>query len=381
MRRAALLFAAALLLLLVPAAAGAEDAPDLKKITPEDLVPGNPRALVLEAERAYQEKRYEDAARSYVEALRMRPRDGTSLYNLACCFALMGSAEQAGRFLEAAFAAGFEELDLARQDPDFAKARQAEAFRASMKRIEDAARDRALSEGAVGRVTAEYVAEYRVVAPDPAPARGERAPLVVALHGLGDSAPAFAGLFARHGVRQPFFFVAIEAPYATSTGGAGVGYSWQLRGGPGGDESAALSIRLVLSVIAAVKREHAIDERKVFLMGFSQGAGMAFRIGLQHPDLFAGVIPVGGWLEAGEHTESRMRAAAVAGTKFLVCHGKADQVIPFERATQAAAELEKHGIAHELYAYDGAHTLPAALVQRVAAWVKDPAVPAPAPSK
>lgn len=50
----------------------------------------------------------------------------------------------------------------------------------------------------------------------------------------------------------------------------------------------------VLDVLREVRRHFAVDSDRVFLVGLGQGGNMALDVGLAHPDLFAGVIPVGG---------------------------------------------------------------------------------------
>lgn len=50
----------------------------------------------------------------------------------------------------------------------------------------------------------------------------------------------------------------------------------------------------VLDVVRDLKRKFQIDPDRVFLSGFGEGGNMAFDVGLAHPDLFAGVAPIGG---------------------------------------------------------------------------------------
>lgn len=54
------------------------------------------------------------------------------------------------------------------------------------------------------------------------------------------------------------------------------------------DEHAA-----VLDVLRDLRRRFNVDTDRVFMAGFGQGASMAFDVGLAHPDLFAGVMPMG----------------------------------------------------------------------------------------
>jgi hypothetical protein len=48
----------------------------------------------------------------------------------------------------------------------------------------------------------------------------------------------------------------------------------------------------VLEVLRDLRRRFQVDSDRVFLFGFEEGGSMAFDVGLSHPDLFAGVIPM-----------------------------------------------------------------------------------------
>lgn len=48
----------------------------------------------------------------------------------------------------------------------------------------------------------------------------------------------------------------------------------------------------VTEVIRDLKRHFKVDCDRTFLLGFGEGGTMAFDVGLSHPDLFAGIIPV-----------------------------------------------------------------------------------------
>jgi pimeloyl-ACP methyl ester carboxylesterase len=50
----------------------------------------------------------------------------------------------------------------------------------------------------------------------------------------------------------------------------------------------------VLETLRDLRQRFAVDSDRVFLFGLGQGAMMAFDVGLSHPDLFAGVMPMSG---------------------------------------------------------------------------------------
>jgi pimeloyl-ACP methyl ester carboxylesterase len=49
----------------------------------------------------------------------------------------------------------------------------------------------------------------------------------------------------------------------------------------------------VLETLRDLRRRYSVDSDRVFLFGLSESAKMAFDVGITHPDLFAGVIPMG----------------------------------------------------------------------------------------
>jgi pimeloyl-ACP methyl ester carboxylesterase len=50
---------------------------------------------------------------------------------------------------------------------------------------------------------------------------------------------------------------------------------------------------VVLQTLRDLRRRYQVDSDRVFLFGLGEGGKMAFDVGLGHPDLFAGVIPMG----------------------------------------------------------------------------------------
>ncbi|MHC4473684.1 MAG: alpha/beta hydrolase [Planctomycetota bacterium] len=356
------------------AAPAAEEKLDIMKVTPEELRGEDVDELVSRAHQAYREERYEDSARGFVAALRRNPGDSSSLYNLACCYGLLGAGAQAARFLDAAWEAGFRDLGHIRRDPDFARVRKEPGFRSLMERLSADEVRRAREAGRLIPVGSPVLATVRVIEPKGERPPWQRLPLVIGLHGLGGSGESFAALFSRRGIEVPFLYCVPQAPYAYSPGRR-IGYSWSLRGpriSPAHSlGSHRLSVRYVLDVLEAVKREYPVDERNVFLMGFSQGAAMAFSVGLRHPDLFRGVIPVGGWVDPGEHRPAALGPAAKHGL-FFVCHSPEDRLVTFDSCETAIRLLEAHSIPHRILRYEGGHSMPKELVEKIVAWIGNP---------
>jgi predicted esterase len=116
-----------------------------------------------------------------------------------------------------------------------------------------------------------------------------RYPCVVTLHGAGTTAEQqvawWAGDFIERNGQK------IRSGQATRHGCIVVSPDWTVEHQKE-FESTAREHDAVLSVLRDACRRFAIDTDRVFLSGHSAGGTAAWEIGLAHPDLWAGVIPI-----------------------------------------------------------------------------------------
>jgi hypothetical protein len=103
-------------------------------------------------------------------------------------------------------------------------------------------------------------------------------PVLVVLHQAGERAEDMLHRWAGPAAENGYVLVAPEWEKATNGK-----YNFTE------DEHAA-----VLAPLRDMRRRLQIDTERVFLFGLGEGGTMAFDVGLAHPDLFAGVIPMGG---------------------------------------------------------------------------------------
>lgn len=103
-------------------------------------------------------------------------------------------------------------------------------------------------------------------------------PVLLALHGAGERPRE---MLARLGAAGGEYGYIVAAPEWAVAGEAAYSYSAR--------EHAA-----VLDTLRDLRRRFPVDGDRVFLLGYGEGAGAAFDVGLSHPDLFAGILPVSG---------------------------------------------------------------------------------------
>ncbi|AJY14857.1 PHB depolymerase family esterase [Burkholderia multivorans] len=177
------------------------------------------------------------------------------------------------------------------------------------------------------------------------PTRGAM-PLVVMLHGCKQTAESFAAgtRICRVAERAGF---AVLFPEQAKTAHAQRCWNWH------GDASQS-EAPAIASLIDAVARERAIDRDRIYLAGMSAGAGLAARLAIRYPDLFAAVglhsgpaiapplstMAAVGLMRRGLRddpigvADACADAAAYPGMPALIVHGALDAVVADRNAAQ-----------------------------------------------
>ncbi len=344
--------------------------PGAEPVEPMRMEAGDFLGIDLEGARAkasaaYRAEGYTEAARRYLALLRYDIDDAVSIYNLACCYGLLGEPALAARYLRRAVDAGFRDLTHLQRDPDFNNVRGRPVF--------DAAVDDMTAQLLTTRV--EHGQLVYVGAPSLFPCRVDlpqvRDPeksylLVVGLHGVGDNPVHFLEQCRRLGLSSAIL-VAPQAPYAFRAA-RGLGYSWWLNAPQEErvkDESVALSVNYVADVVSQIKSLYPIS--KVYLFGFSQGGAFSYDVGIGNPGLFDGIASFGGWLEESRVGEDRINQGK--SVRVFIAHGRRDQSNRFQSALDAKELLTKRGYDVTFLPFEGGHELPDEALEAAAQWM------------
>ncbi len=146
------------------------------------------------------------------------------------------------------------------------------------------------------------------------PPSDQPAPLVVAFHGLFQTARVFAG----------------QTGLVSATRNAGLVLAMPESEGPAfndgrlgtaGPQDDAFTLALVDELVSA----RVVDRRRVVVAGFSNGAGMAMSIACAHPQAVAALVSVDGSLMDGPGSPR-----PTAPVRTVLVHGTADKVQPWE---------------------------------------------------
>jgi polyhydroxybutyrate depolymerase len=84
-------------------------------------------------------------------------------------------------------------------------------------------------------------------------------------------------------------------------------------------------IQFLRDLVADTEKSHKLNDRRIFCAGFSNGAFMANRAGVEASDMFAAVAPVSGTLSASYSDRITPKEAI----SVLIIHGTKDGVVPY----------------------------------------------------
>jgi phospholipase/carboxylesterase len=198
--------------------------------------------------------------------------------------------------------------------------------------------------------------------------KSENPPLLLLLHGVGSNETDLFS-FANH-LPDQFLVVSARAPFSIAEGS----YKWYevdfSTGKPVIDaQQAEKSRNILLQFINQLKEKHRIDTQQVYLCGFSQGAIMAYSVGLTRPDKVKGIIALGG--RVLEQIKPNIAdTAQFKNFKALIIHGKNDNILPLQYAQEAKILLEKQQILTTFHALDIGHTITKQTIELVVDWLK-----------
>lgn len=120
-----------------------------------------------------------------------------------------------------------------------------------------------------------------------------------------------------------------------------------------------------------IEREKArgIPAHRIILAGFSQGCAMALQVGLRHPENLAGLLCLSGYVPLRD-VIAEERHGANQQTPIYMAHGRADPVIPLQRAEQSRDLLLELGYQVEWHEYMMQHSVCEEEINDVSAWLQ-----------
>ena len=213
-------------------------------------------------------------------------------------------------------------------------------------------------------LTAQIKLYYDVI-----PGASRPAALLITLHGYGASkwhAMREAKMIAPEGLA----IASLQGPYQhlrepkEKSGPLRYGFGWLTNFHP--EDSVAIHHRGLLGMVDALVSEGIADERRIFLLGFSQSCALNYRFAFTHPDVLRGVIGISGGLPGD------WESAPYKQTDAAVFHltGEHDEFYPPSRVANYANQLRQRAKDVEFRSYDAGHEISPAMRNDVREWLR-----------
>ncbi len=194
----------------------------------------------------------------------------------------------------------------------------------------------------------------------------EKLPVVVAIHGLGDSPGNFISLYETLSIEARI--IAPRAPTAY-----GPGFSWFFISIPyRSNKSLGEGIGAAADLIGNLLDWLSVNvpmKGKPVVTGFSQGGMVSFAVAVRHPEKIRAAIPVSGAIP-----QTLIDGKSPGVTKSVpirALHGDADNMVPIEPARKTVKLLREKGWDVELKEYPGTgHTISYSMESDMFAYIK-----------
>ena len=106
------------------------------------------------------------------------------------------------------------------------------------------------------------------------------------------------------------------------------------------------NVQVLDALLTDLLKSYRIDEQRVVITGLSLGGFGSWAWSCEHPERFAGVIPVCGGIEPA-------KTITLNGMPIWAFHGDADKSVPFERGQVAVEAAKKNGANVKFTVYPG----------------------------
>ena len=176
----------------------------------------------------------------------------------------------------------------------------------------------------------------------------KKSPLVIVLHGLGDSIEGYRFLPQFLGIPD-IAYLLVNAPDTYVTG-----YSWfDLDWGEGPEPGIMRSRGLLFQLLGDLNK---MGWDRLALFGFSQGALLTLDVATRYSLPLNAIIAISGYAHSLEKFPQELAPAATA-QKIFASHGRQDPLLPIQRTRQQIEVLQGMGLNIVWKEYDKDHTI------------------------
>ena len=142
-----------------------------------------------------------------------------------------------------------------------------------------------------------------------------------------------------------------------------VGFGWMMQ--YKAQETILLHHQAIQTIIDVVDRDHGLDRRSIFLIGFSQSVSLNYRFAFTNPGVIRGVVAVCGGIP-GDWAEAKY---SDSDTDVLILAGETDEFYPLERTRTFKSALEPRAGSVEFRTFPEGHVFSNSTLVGINEWL------------
>ena len=185
-------------------------------------------------------------------------------------------------------------------------------------------------------------------------------PLVIWLHGPGDDERQLLRVMPLVSMRN---YVSIGPRGPRPMTGQTPGYHF------GNDLDSNAAEQAIFDCLEVATEKFHIAQHRIFLAGFQSGGTMAFRVGLQHPRRFAGVLSLGGPFPLGNSPLAYLEEAR--SLPLFITQGRGSTSYPVEQACDELRLFHSAGMHVTLRQYPCGDELNTQMLHDMNVWLME----------
>ncbi|AXI08876.1 esterase [Oceanobacillus zhaokaii] len=190
---------------------------------------------------------------------------------------------------------------------------------------------------------------------------GKSYPALYLIHGMGSNEQDLLQLV--QGLEETYFIFSVRGPIVQPPGYAF--FTMEEFGKPHRDVFDQATTKLTAFIDYSCE-EYPIDQKQLYLMGFSQGAILSMSLGLILDNKIKGIAALSGYIPDFIKQENDNKD--LQGLSIFISHGEQDPVLPFDWAPPSEQFFKKNGADVEFKQYDTGHTVSQQNYQDLRAW-------------
>jgi phospholipase/carboxylesterase len=192
-------------------------------------------------------------------------------------------------------------------------------------------------------------------------------PLLLLLHGIGSNEADLFGLAPF--LDERFLIVSARAPLTMGPGAYGwFNIEFTAQGMSADLQQARQSLDVLEVFLDEIIKRYRVNERCVYVGGFSQGAMMTLALVLNCPEKVAGVVAMSGRFPS-QVLKDELNEEALSGKPFIVTHGIYDPVLPVGEGRTTRRNLEALSVELTYREYPMGHEVSHDSLRDITAWL------------